>query len=486
MQTTAKHSAAERVRRLRKYHEELSYLTVLLSALTWGARRTSVPTILHPATVDRSPALGMQQAARRLGVANRIPPEEWRRLLPHEARRLSWEPLCESGEDTLRRCAELTQIQQVKDFISARSTPSRQAFPYIANCLVLRGVAKYKGLPAGNANKVHGFGGSPITAMMRLDWFHRDAGRHRRERGEAHCPDCGALVDRSAVHILFHCRAYRAPRQRIFAKVRRWMPELLEGETQVSWQELASIVLGNARDGGERNRHRRLQRSIAQNMYEIWARYNTLRKKRTNATPAVGAIRARALAGTLSARPSHAIRAVDRRQLLWQPAPPSDPCQRTTSTQANVPHAVSGRGAFLNIDIIRITRTPTAAVIGVCVEMPHQRRRWRVRQIPWRTPSTPALMALLADMLETLTDVQPSGLSVAGGTADLLQHIAGVVRDPRTDGSLARIWRWTARRNIPIAIVWRTSHLREALRERMYNHPLAPEGAYLGPPMLPL
>ena len=94
-------------------------------------------------------------------------------------------------------------------------------------------------------------------------------------------------------------------------------------------------------------------------------------------------------------------------------------------------------------------------------------------------------MALLADMLETLTETQPSGLSVAGGTADLLQHIAGVVRDPRTDGSLARIWRWTAHRNIPIAIVWRTSHLREALRERMYNHPLAPEGAHLGPPMLP-
>ena len=92
-------------------------------------------------------------------------------------------------------------------------------------------------------------------------------------------------------------------------------------------------------------------------------------------------------------------------------------------------------------------------------------------------------MAILADMLETLTDETPRGLRIAGGTAEFLQHITGVVRDPRTDGSLARIWRWAASHNIPIAITWKTSHLREALRERMWIHPLSVEMKPRSPPL---
>ena len=113
-------TAMQRRVQLRRYHGELSYLTVLLSALTWGASRTSTPTILHPTSADRSPALEMQQAARRLGVTDRLPPEEWRRLQPHEARSRTWRPLCEPGEDTLRRCAELVQVQKVKDILAKR------------------------------------------------------------------------------------------------------------------------------------------------------------------------------------------------------------------------------------------------------------------------------------------------------------------------------------------------------------------------------
>ena len=466
----------QRRKKLRRYHGEISYLVVILSALTWGARRTSVPQILHPELTDRSPALGMQQAARRLGVADRIPPEEWRCLQPYEGRRLTWGPLCEPGEDTPRRCAELAQIRQVKDFLSqCPKKAGKQTFPYIRDCMVLRGEAAYKGLPIGNADKVHGYGGSPINAMMRLDWFRRDAGRRRREVGETICPDCGAPVDRNERHILLECRAYRGPRRKIFAKIRRWAPELLEGDARATPRELASIILGNARGGTARNRHQRLQRSIAQEMYELWARYTTLQKRRSNATLAAGTARARALAEATSTRPSHARRAVVRRRLLWQPVPPIDPRQHAVPMQANAPYDVRGRGSFAHIDVIRLTRTPTAAVIGVCVEIPNQRRRWRVRQIPWRAPSTPALMAILADMLETLTDETPRGLRIAGGTAEFLQHITGVVRDPRTDGSLARIWRWAASHNIPIAITWKTSHLREALRERMWIHPLSME-----------
>ena len=92
-------------------------------------------------------------------------------------------------------------------------------------------------------------------------------------------------------------------------------------------------------------------------------------------------------------------------------------------------------------------------------------------------------MALLADMLETLADTSLGGLRIAGGTAEFLQHVTGVVRDQRTNDSLARIWGWTAARNIPIAITWKTSHLREALRERMRTYPLLPETLTLVPPV---
>ena len=94
-------------------------------------------------------------------------------------------------------------------------------------------------------------------------------------------------------------------------------------------------------------------------------------------------------------------------------------------------------------------------------------------------------MTPLADMLETLSDTTLGGLRIAGGTSELLQYITGVVRDPRTNGSLARIWGWTAARNIPIAITWKTSHLREALRERMRIYPLLPESLTRAPPIPP-